>query len=179
MTTQAKDDPVEYVHEEIGYNYRLSNVQAALGCAQLEQINTFVEKKRQIAACYNEAFANREGITPMQEAPYAFSTHWMYTVLIDEERFAVDSRALMAKLQELNIQSRPLWRPMHLLTPYKSAQAYRIEVAERLYRDALSLPCSVGLTGADQERVIVVGCSGAGLMDAVILAGGRVSAYAH
>jgi perosamine synthetase len=84
LTTQAKDDPVEYVHQEVGYNYRLTNVQAALGCAQMEQLPGYVAAKRRVAARYTETLTGTPGITPMREAPWAFGTFWMYTVLVDE-----------------------------------------------------------------------------------------------
>jgi perosamine synthetase len=154
LSTQAKDDPVEYIHEEVGYNYRLTNVQAAIGCAQMEQIDAYIAKKREIAARYSAAFAEQPGLTPMPQADWADSVFWMYTVLIDEARYGMSSRALMRELQQRGIQSRPLWHPVHSLTPYKHELAYHVETADTLYRDALSLPCSVGLTDEQQTRVI-------------------------
>jgi len=94
LTTQAKDDPLEYVHEEIGYNYRLTNVQAAIGCAQLEQLAEFVSIKRHIAGTYSKALKDLPGITLMREASWAYSTFWMQTVLVDREVCGVDSRGL-------------------------------------------------------------------------------------
>ncbi len=156
LTTQAKDDPVEYVHEEVGYNYRLSNLQAALGVAQLEQIERFVAKKRRIAARYESGLKDMRGLCLMREAPDVFSTYWLYTVQINADEYGCDSRALMARLKAANIEARPLWRPMHLLTPYQRAQAYKIEVTDVLYQQSLSLPSSVGLTDEEQDRVIGV-----------------------
>ncbi len=154
LSTQAKDDPIEYIHEEVGYNYRLTNVQAAIGCAQMEQIDIYIAKKRAIAAHYGQAFADLNGITPMQQADWAESVFWMYTILVDKAIFGMNSRDLMRELQNRGIQSRPLWHPVHSLTPYKNEFAYRVELVDILYRDALSLPCSVGLTDAQQSRVI-------------------------
>jgi len=154
LTTQAKDDPIEYVHHEIGYNYRLTNLQAAVGVAQMEQLDEYIRIKRGIAERYAKGLADVPGLTTPTEAPWAFSTFWLYTVLVDEVRYGRDSRALQRALAERNIQTRPLWAPIHAQRPYQGCHAYRIEVAERLYRTALSLPCSVGLTQADQQRVI-------------------------
>ena len=154
LSTQAKDDPVEYVHEEIGYNYRLTNIQAAMGCAQLEQLDAHVEKKRHIANVYAEALAEVPGITLMPEAPWARSAHWMYTILVDEAVFGIDSRSLMRHLGGAGIEARPLWQPLHRSHAHSGAYASGGEVAERLARDALSLPSSVGLTPQDQARVI-------------------------
>ncbi|MCB0038002.1 MAG: LegC family aminotransferase, partial [Anaerolineales bacterium] len=154
LATQVKDDPLEYVHHEIGYNYRLTNIQAAMGCAQVEQLPAYIAKKRQIAAAYTAAFADTSGITPMPEAPWAFSSFWLYTILVDEIEFGMDSRALLRYLEEKKIQTRPLWHPIYSLKPYKTCPAYHITIADKLYARALSIPCSVGLKNAEQERVI-------------------------
>lgn len=154
LTTQAKDDPLEYVHGEVGFNYRLSNILAAIGCAQLEVLDAHVAAKRRIAARYVEAFAGVAGLTFMREAPWAFSTYWLSTMLVDPGAFGIGSRDLLRRLQASGVQSRPLWQPLHLSRPYGDCQAYRCEVAERVEAQALSLPSSAGLTEDDQERVI-------------------------
>ncbi len=164
LTTQAKDDPIEYIHNEIGYNYRLTNVQAAIGCAQLEQLDDFVSKKRAIAETYSEHFAGISGLTPIQEASWAESTCWMYTVLVDEEKFKLDSRGLLKHLSLFDIQARPLWQPMHRSAAHRDCQAYECKTAGILWRDALSLPCSVGLDNASQLKVcekIILAAKGA------------------
>jgi perosamine synthetase len=154
LTTQAKDDPVEYVHGAVGYNYRLTNVQAALGCAQLELVDEYISVKRRIASTYSDALAALPGIAPMRQANWAESVFWMYTILITTSEYGIDSRALLREFDAAGIQTRPLWQPLHRSAPYKNAQAYQCEVADRLNRDALSLPCSVGLKKAQQQRVI-------------------------
>ncbi len=154
LTTQAKDDPVEYIHHEVGYNYRLTNVQAAIGCAQMERLDEYVEKKRGIASRYAAELGALECIKPMPEPAEARGSFWMYTVLLDPAKGGVGSRELMEKLAAEKIQSRPLWQPMHLSRPYAEAELLGGPVSEQLYRDALSLPCSVGLTDEDQGRVI-------------------------
>jgi perosamine synthetase len=156
LTTQAKDDPIEYVHEEIGYNYRLTNIQAALGCAQMEQLPGFIEKKRSIEHNYRTALASVPGITSMPEASWARSIFWMYTVLVDEAAYGEDSRALLRRLASQGIQSRPLWQPLHRSPAYRQAQVYGGEVAEKLNRRALSLPCSVGITDIEIQAVTAV-----------------------
>jgi perosamine synthetase len=154
LSTQAKDDPVEYVHGAVGFNYRLSNVLAAIGCAQVELLDEHVAAKRRIAATYTEALGDVPGLTPMNEAAWAFGTYWLSTVLVDAGRAGLDSRELLARLAAAGIQARPLWQPLHLSAPFSDCRAYRCETAERLAREALSLPSSVGLEPRDQERVI-------------------------
>lgn len=159
LTTQAKDDPLEFIHNEIGYNFRLTNIQAAVGCAQMEVLADYIAIKRRIAATYNQAFSDIPGIQTMPEAPWVFSIYWMYTILIDDKLFGVDSRYVLRRLQSDKIQSRPLWQPMHLSLAHHEAYAMDCPVAECLNRTALSLPCSVGLKDEEQQRVIDVVCS--------------------
>jgi len=154
LTTQAKDDPVEYIHGEIGYNYRLTNVLAAIGCAQMEQLEQYVATKRGIAARYQNALAAVAGIEVMKSASWAQSTYWMYTILIDRDVFGIDSRQLHRTLDAQKIQTRPLWQPIHLSAAHTCGQLQCLPVAENLAQRALSLPCSVGLSSGDQERVI-------------------------
>jgi len=151
LTTQARDDEVEYLHNQIGYNYRLTNLQAAMGLAQMEQLDEYVAAKRRIAGNYRQALASWDEVQTPTEREGAFSTFWLYTVrLADRKR----SRALMRHLKERNIQTRPLWHPLHSLPPYRDEQALPIEVADQLHDRCLSLPCSVNLTGEQQQRVI-------------------------
>jgi len=154
LTTQARDDPIEYVHKEIGYNYRLTNIQAAMGCAQMEVLDEYIAAKRRIAETYTTELAAVPGIEPMREAPWAVSTYWLYTVLVDATVYGLDSRTLMKRLGESGIESRPLWQPLHCSPAHADCQHYSGNVAETLYRDALSIPCSVGLTSVEQQFVI-------------------------
>jgi len=154
LTTQAKDDPIEYIHGAVGYNYRLTNLLAAMGCAQVEQLDGFIAAKRRIAQRYGEALAKIPGLQLPQEAECASSSFWMYTVLIDKSKTGVDSRQLLKKLAENRMQTRPLWQPLHLSPAHNSCSATPCPTSEKLYRDALSLPCSVGLSQTEQDRVI-------------------------
>lgn len=156
LTTQARDSSEEYIHESIGYNYRLTNIQAALGVGQMEMLNEYVTIKRSIAWRYEEALRSVPGIILPREAPWAFSTFWLYTILIDEDEYGHTSRELQKELAVHNIQARPLWAPIHEQRPYRHCTAYHIDIAPQVYRKALSLPCSIGLSEADQQRVIQV-----------------------
>jgi perosamine synthetase len=154
LTTQAKDDPIEYIHGAIGYNYRLTNLLAAMGCAQMEQLDAFIKAKRQIALRYQEALATLPGLRLPQEAECAFSTFWMYSVLVDKAAAGIDSRQLLNHLAADRIQTRPLWQPLHLSPAHYYPGATPCPISEQLYWDALSLPCSVGLAQTDQNVVI-------------------------
>lgn len=151
LTTQAKDPGAEYVHREVGYNFRLTNIQAAMGCAQMEQLDRFIARKRSIATKYNAAFQGNGHIVPMREAEWAWSIFWMYTVLLPS---VAERRSLHHWLAARGIETRPLWQPLHVSQAHQGSQVFGGGVAERLYERALSLPCSVGLTDDDHDRVL-------------------------
>jgi perosamine synthetase len=153
LTTQARGDALEFVHDEIGFNYRLSNLHAALGVAQLEQLDAFIEDKRATAASYAAALGRRDGVTPFEEAAWARSTYWMASILLDEGRCR-DVRALIRDLNGVGVQARPLWRPLHMQPAFRQAQTGVVSVAERLYARGLSLPCSVGITPEERQDVV-------------------------
>jgi perosamine synthetase len=154
LATQAKDDPLEYVHGTLGFNYRLSNVHAALGYGQLLRLDEFVDAKRRIAARYEEGLADLPGIDLPAEAPDAFCTFWLYTVHVDPGEFGLSSRQLLARLLDAGIQARPLWQPLHRSPALAGEAAAACPVADALHTTGLSLPSSVSLTPADQGRVI-------------------------
>jgi perosamine synthetase len=156
LTTQAKDDPLEYVHSEVGYNYRLTNLLAAMGCAQMEQLPEFVATKRRVASLYSKGLNGVPGITAMGEAPWAESTFWLYTILVDREKFGMDSRMLLRKLERSNIQTRPLWQPTHRSKAFADCGSFDCPVADRLNADALSLPSSVGINDENIQSVLDV-----------------------
>jgi perosamine synthetase len=161
LTTQAKDDPIEYIHKEIGYNYRLTNIQAALGCAQMEQLAEFITAKRSIATAYAEKLGSIPGISFLQEAAWARSIYWLFTILVEEQGYGLDRRALLQLLGSHNIEARPLWQPLHRSKPHAASQAYNVEVADAVHARALSLPCAVSLDATGLSQVVEVIRAGA------------------
>lgn len=154
LSTQAKTDPIEYTHDEVGYNYRLTNIQAAVGLAQAERLAEFVAAKRAIAARYAGGLQSVPGVSVMTEAPWAESAFWMYTITLDPARFGLDRRQLHQRLSGQGIDTRPLWQPLHCSKAHAGAACLGGKAAERLYETSLSLPCSVGLQPSDQDRVM-------------------------
>jgi perosamine synthetase len=152
LAAQAKDDPAEYIHNEIGYNYRLTNLQAALGCAQMEHLDDYVKSKVRIAQRYRSALSDLPGLSCMPTASWAEPTYWLCTIRIAGKRVGAAQR-IIAHLASRGIEARRLWRPLHLLPMYRQAFAYRVEFAPTLYAEAISLPSSVGLLDEECEEV--------------------------
>jgi len=154
LVTQAKDDPLEYVHHTIGFNYRMPSLSAALGLSQLERIDEHLAAKRRIAGRYATGLAGLPGISLMPKAPWAEPAFWLYTIRVDERRSRHSSRELMRLMAGEGIHCRPIFQPMHESEAHAGAQAIGGEVASRIVSEALCLPSSVGLTQDDQDRVI-------------------------
>lgn len=153
LSTQARLPDRGYLHDEIGFNYRLTNIAAALGVAQLERLDGFVAKKREIAARYAEAF-DGTGIETPPRLPGQESTYWLYSVLVPASRGAGARDELQDFLAEVNIESRSLWRPLHMQPPLSHELSLDGAIGEDLFARGLSLPCSTDLTEDDQSRVI-------------------------
>jgi perosamine synthetase len=146
LSTQAKDDPIEFIHGAIGFNYRMPNINAALALAQSENLDRFVARKRAFVERYASWFAKLDGIAMWREAPWAKSSHWMAMLTVDEKRYPGAVGHLRKYLPSRGIEARPAWLPLHRQKPFAGSMNTGIEVAERIYRTSLCLPCSVGLT---------------------------------
>jgi len=143
ITTTAKTaHPWELNHDELGYNYRLPNINAALGLAQLEQLDGFVQCKRQLAIHYQQAFQNMPGVTVFNEPPNAYSNYWLNILLLDAD-LATKRDRLLGALHDNHILSRPAWQLMHRLPMYCECPCMTLKNAEQLYQRIICLPSSV------------------------------------
>jgi pyridoxal phosphate-dependent aminotransferase EpsN len=155
-STQARDPGLAYEHSELGYNYRMSNVLAGIGRGQLEVLDDRVARRRAIAFRYRDAFADLPGIELMPQAEFGLHTNWLSCFLIDEELFGASRDELIAALDRADIESRPVWKPMHLQPLYCTAECFGGAVAEDLFARGICLPSSSSLSAGDQERVVSV-----------------------
>jgi dTDP-4-amino-4,6-dideoxygalactose transaminase len=153
LSTQAKENLPYYQHLEIGYNYRMNNMAAAIGLAQLEKLDGFVTKRRLINAGYRSLFGQIQGIHFQPELPESKSNFWLSTILIDEQATGVTNEKFRSMLLEREIETRYLWKPLHLQPIYRDAPFIGGQVAESLFSRGLCLPSSVNLTPQDQERI--------------------------
>ncbi len=152
LCTQAKKDPFEYYHDEIGYNYRLTNIQAAMGVAQMERLEEFVDRKRKNAVIYKELVSDIGEGEFLWGQDWAKSNFWFYTLRVPKER----RKGLMDFLLSNKIQVRPVWKLIHTLPMYENSQTYEINNSFEIYESCISLPCSVNIAREQIEYVVKV-----------------------
>ncbi|MGQ9635775.1 MAG: aminotransferase class I/II-fold pyridoxal phosphate-dependent enzyme [Bryobacteraceae bacterium] len=152
--TQARDPALWYQHSDIGYNYRMSNVLAGIGLGQLEVLDLRVQQRRAIAFRYRDAFDDLPGISFMPQSPYGLHTNWLSCFLIDQDRLGCSRDELIRILDAANVESRPVWKPLHLQPLYHRCERYGGEVAEDLFRRGICLPSSSSLSLDDQLYIV-------------------------
>lgn len=156
FATQAREQAPHYQHEYIGYNYRLSNVCAGIGRGQMEVLDAHIARRREIHALYTEALREIPAISVLQNPSSDFNSNfWLTCILIDPKKTNIDREQLRLHLEQDNIESRPLWKPMHLQPVFASCPYYGATVAKDLFDKGLCLPSGSSLTNADIARVVV------------------------
>jgi len=154
LTTQAKDDPLRFVHNEVGYNYRLTNIQAALGLAQLEQLEGILIKKRAIHSQYISKIIDIDGLSIAETPSYAENNCWMNILKINKSKYFKSNEELIKRFSKHDIQTRPIWHLNHLQNPYKGSQSYKIDNAYNLISDSLCIPSSNNISNSHLNKVI-------------------------
>jgi len=157
LATQARDSAPYYLHSEIGYNYRMSNLLAGVGRGQIKVIDERVRQRREMHKFYWEHMEQVEGISFLKEPGDAyFSNYWLTTILLDPEKTGCSNKLLMEELERHNIESRHLWNPMHLQPVFSGYPAYVNGTSERLFQQGLCLPSGSNMTDEDRDRVLEV-----------------------
>lgn len=154
LSAQARDPLPHYEHSQLGFNYRMSNVLAAIGRAQLRVLPDRVRRRRSNFAQYQEALKGTPGISWMPEAPYGSSTRWLTVALIDANAFGATSDDIRVALEARDIESRPVWKPLHLQPLFRGARRVGGRVSERLFATGLCLPSGSQMTSEDVSRVV-------------------------
>ncbi len=154
LSTQAKDDPVYFSHHEVGYNYRMTNVQAAIGVAQLEELPKFIETKRRNFAFYKELLKKCTFGRLLDFRQYVYSNSWFYSfAFLTESRSSIGD--VIEQLQEKQIQTRAIWGLVHKQLPYQKEPAYEIDTAPYYQKRIINLPCSTQLTQEELKRTVM------------------------
>lgn len=153
LSTQAKDPGPFYTHSEVGYNYRLSNICAAIGIGQLEALQERVERRRQINRAYREQLGDLPGLEFMPEADYGEPNYWLTAIVIDPKEFGCTCEDVRLALEKLNIESRRIWVPLHMQKPFRGCRVRGGTVAETLFETGLCLPSGTAMVADDIQRV--------------------------
>lgn len=153
LSTQAKSDPWRFKHDEIGYNYRLTNIAAAVGISQLNHIEAFVKTKTENYEHYKNELS-KDGLNMVNFSQGTRPNYWFYSLIVEKNVFGLSNEELMLKLNDLGIQTRPIWGLIHKQKPYLKSQSYLIEKAEDYANLVLNLPCSTNLNSEDVDYVI-------------------------
>ena len=154
LSSQAKKDPLYFIHDEIGYNYRMLNLQAALGTSQIDQLESFIKTKIKNYKIYKEELEKIEGLEILSFRDGIRANYWFYSLKIDKEKYGIGRDELLKKLVESDIQTRPIWGLIHQQKPYVSYQSYEMEKSLYYYERILNLPCSSNLTEKEVYQVI-------------------------
>jgi dTDP-4-amino-4,6-dideoxygalactose transaminase len=155
LASQAKDKAPYYQHSQIGYNYRMSNILAGIGLGQMEVIDDRIKARRYNHFYYKETLGKFEGITLLEEPDSAyFSNHWLTGILIDPEITGIKPSDLIKDMESMNIESRLLWKPMHLQPVFSHCPAYLNGTSERLFNQGLCLPSGSNLSQEDLDSVV-------------------------
>ena len=154
LSTQAKNDPHYYIHDEIGFNYRMTNVQAAIGVAQMEELLEFIQRKQENYTMYENFLIDFELGKLLKFRKGTFSNKWFYSLELDMDKLRGSLRDVITKLQEEGVQTRAIWGLIHEQTPYKNFVAYEIERASYYSSCILNIPCSTQLTKSDIRYVV-------------------------
>jgi len=156
LSQQSREPFPHYEHNEIGYNYRMSNIVAAVGIGQMQDLEWRVDKKREIFKTYRNLFNDTPGITFMPEAVYGRCSRWLSVCLINPKDFGSDRETIRMALEDENIESRPVWKPMHLQPVFKGARVFGGAISEKLFEQGLCLPSGLDLAHGDQERISTI-----------------------
>ncbi|WP_296701226.1 DegT/DnrJ/EryC1/StrS family aminotransferase, partial [Algoriphagus sp.] len=154
LSTQAREDLPYYQHLEIGFNYKMNNLTAAIGLAQLEQLDELVSKRRKINSIYRELFSKIPGISFQEENESSRSNYWLTTILFNKELSGLKNDKIRLLLLENGIETRFLWKPLHLQPIFKEAPFYGGEFAQNMFETGLCLPSSSNLTYFQQEEIV-------------------------
>lgn len=153
LSVQAKTDPLYFIHDEVGYNYRMTNIQAAFGTDQIDRLESFIETKIRNYNLYKETIETIEGLTMLSFREHTRANHWFYSVIVDKEKYGMDRDELLVKLNDDNVQTRPLWGLVHNQKPYVHNQSYKITKAPFYEKNIINIPCSSNL---DIDSVVKV-----------------------
>ena len=156
LSTQAIKEPINYVHDDVGYNYRLTNLQAAVGCAQLEKIKFYLKRKKDIYQNYKNLLKNFFQVNFANVPEYSNNNKWMMSVILKNTNNNKNKRNLINFLKKNKIQSRSIWKPNHLQKPFLKYERFHIKKANKVFENTINIPCSTNLSIKETKKVVKI-----------------------
>ncbi len=154
LGVQAKNDPLYFIHDEVGYNYRMTNIQAAFGSDQMDRLESFIETKQKNYQRYKKGIEKIPGLRLLPFREDTRANHWFYSIIVDEQAYGINRDQLLKYLNDESIQTRPLWSLIHKQKPYQNNQAYDVKQAPFYEKHLINIPCSSNLTEEQVDRVL-------------------------
>mgnify|MGYP001177669537 CR=1 FL=1 len=154
LSSQAKRDPINFVHDDVGYNFRISNIHASIGLAQLNNLPKILKKKKIIHNLYIQGLKNIPGLKILKNPKYSLSNNWLNILSIDKKKYGLGKKQVIQKFLNLKIETRSLWYPSHLQKPFKKFEKFNIKRSKDFFERCLCLPSSFSLKTIDQKKII-------------------------
>ncbi len=154
LISQAKDDPDYFIHNEVGYNYRITNIHSAIGVAQLEKVNHILKKKKSIMMFYKKNIKKIPGLKILDAPEHCIPNYWMNVLMIDSKKYGKSKKELMKILKNKGIETRSIWLPNHLQNPFKKFQRFKVNLSYELFSKGICLPCSYDISKNDQKYIL-------------------------
>ena len=154
LSSQAKNNSVYFIHNEVGYNFRISNLHAAIALAQIQNLPKVLKKKGEIHKLYIKKINNISGLKILQNPQYCTSNNWLNVLIIDKKKYGLSKEKIIKEFLKLNIETRSLWYPCHLQKSLKNYEAFQIKNSNFMYKSCLCLPSSYNLKLKDQKKII-------------------------
>ena len=154
LASQAKNDSIQFIHDEVGYNFLLSNLHASVGLAQLLNIKKVLKKKKEINSIYKNRINKINGLKILPCPKNCSSNYWLNILVIDKQKYGLSKKQVIKRFLDKNIETRSLWYPNHLQKPFKKFQSYNINNSNSMFKSCLCLPSSYGLKKNEQSKII-------------------------
>ena len=154
LSSQAKKDAIQFIHDDVGFNFRMSNLHAAIGMSQISNLKKVKKKKQKIHNLYRDSINNIKGLFILPNPKYCSSNNWLNILIIDKKKYGLSKNKIIEKFKEFNIETRSLWNPNHLQKPFLKFEKYKLERAKKMFERCICIPSSFGLKLSEQKKII-------------------------
>ena len=154
LSSQAKKDAIQFIHDDVGFNIRMSNLHAAIGMSQILNLKKVIKKKQKIHNLYKDSINSIKGLSILSNPKYCSSNNWLNILIIDKKKYGLSKNKIIEKFREFNIETRSLWSPNHLQKPFLKFEKYELDRAKNMFERCICIPSSFGLKLSEQKKII-------------------------